>query len=182
MSELDELRARAASGAPFELVLFWGHTPKSAGAVDKACLSQWYPAPFDVDGRRYPTAEHCMMAAKARLFGDEETRARVLAAPDPATAKKLGREVRGFDNERWTAARVGIVRAASHAKFAQNEALGAFLRATGDAVLAEASATDPIWGIGLAESDARAQDPCTWIGLNLLGFALMDARARLRVG
>ena len=44
---------------------------------------------------------------------------------------------------------------------------------------AEASPLDRIWGIGLAGDDERAQDPARWRGLNLLGFALMEARARL---
>ena len=53
---------------------FWGHTPKQAGTVGPECLSQWYPAPFEVDGVRFATAEHYMMWGKARLFGDEEPR------------------------------------------------------------------------------------------------------------
>jgi len=39
---------------------------------------------------------------------------------------------------------------------------------------------DRIWGIGLATGDERAASPETWRGLNLLGFALMEARHRLR--
>jgi ribA/ribD-fused uncharacterized protein len=51
---------------------------------------------------------------------------------------------------------------------------------TGHRVLVEASPLDRIWGIGLAATDPRAEDPSAWRGLNLLGFALMDARERLR--
>jgi len=43
----------------------------------------------------------------------------------------------------------------------------------------EASPLDLVWGIGLAAADERAQDPQRWRGLNLLGFALMEARERL---
>ena len=46
-------------------------------------------------------------------------------------------------------------------------------------MLVEASPLDRIWGIGLAADDQRAADPAPWRGLNLLGFALMEARARL---
>jgi len=43
-------------------------------------------------------------------------------------------------------------------------------------VLVEASPLDRVWGIGLAADDPRAADPAGWRGLNLLGFALMEAR------
>ena len=55
----------------------------------------------------------------------------------------------------------------------------AFRTRTGDAVLVEASPVDRIWGIGLAADDPRARDPSIWLGLNLLGFALMKVRAQL---
>jgi ribA/ribD-fused uncharacterized protein len=55
-----------------------------------------------------------------------------------------------------------------------------FLLSTGDRVLVEASPVDRVWGIGLAADDPRAQSPAQWRGLNLLGFALMDARDGLR--
>jgi predicted NAD-dependent protein-ADP-ribosyltransferase YbiA (DUF1768 family) len=36
-----------------------------------------------------------------------------------------------------------------------------------------------VWGIGLAASDEHAEQPARWRGLNLLGFALMEARRQL---
>jgi ribA/ribD-fused uncharacterized protein len=54
-------------------------------------LSQWWPAQFTVAGRRYPTAEHWMMAEKARLFGDDEAAAQILQAGSPKQAKQFGR-------------------------------------------------------------------------------------------
>jgi ribA/ribD-fused uncharacterized protein len=80
-------------------------------------LSQWWPAPFTVAGLSYPSAEHFMMAAKAALFGDAATAARIREAPDPAAAKTFGRQVRGFDERRWAAERFGIVVAGNLAKF-----------------------------------------------------------------
>ena len=47
-------------------------------------------------------------------------------------------------------------------------------------MLVEASPVDRIWGIGLAADDERAANPARWRGLNLLGFALVRARAILR--
>jgi len=64
-------------------------------------------------------------------------------------------------------------------KFRQNPALGDFLRSTRTKVLVEASPLDRIWGIGLSADAPEAQDPLRWRGLNLLGFALMEAREQL---
>ena len=58
-----------------------------------------------------------MMAGKARLFGDAEACRRILQAPSPGAAKRLGREVRNFDEDVWVEARFGIVVRGSTAKF-----------------------------------------------------------------
>lgn len=120
-----------------------------------------------------------MMAEKARLFGDLATRKRVLAASTPGEAKQLGREVTPWNQDTWAAHRFEIVVRASVGKFASNAPLRAFLLATGDRVLVEASPRDRIWGIGMAKNDPSAENPLEWHGLNLLGFALMQARAQL---
>jgi ribA/ribD-fused uncharacterized protein len=147
--------------------------------VGKECLSQWYGAPFTLDGRTFPTAEHYMMFRKATLFGDQGSADKILAAPNPGAAKALGRGVRGFVQAVWDEQNLPIVAAGNEAKFGQNPELKTFLLATGTRVLVEASPTDRVWGIGLAEDDDRAKNPLEWKGRNLLGFALMIARSRL---
>jgi len=159
-------------------VFFW--RPPSQDPSPQACLSQWAASPFEVDGQRYPTAEHWMMAEKARLFGDAEIEARVLAAAHPKSVKALGRKVRGFDDATWCEARQQIVLEGSLHKFRQNPALLEFLLSTRDATLVEASPYDRIWGIGLRADQPAARDPSRWRGLNLLGLALMEARTQLR--
>ncbi|WP_189132971.1 NADAR family protein [Wenjunlia tyrosinilytica] len=174
-----ELTAAVAGDPGLEYLLFWGHRPQRDGSVGPGCLSQWWPSPFEVEGTRYATAEHWMMAGKARLFRDEEALGRVLEAPHPGAAKSEGRSVRGFDEQTWRAHRYELVVRGSEAKFAARPELRAFLLGTAPRVLVEASPVDRIWGIGLAADDERASDPQRWRGLNLLGFALMEARARL---
>jgi ribA/ribD-fused uncharacterized protein len=161
-------------------LFFWGHQPSRDGSVTASCLSQWWPSPFTVDGRVFPTAEHYMMFSKAMLFGDADVAARVLDAGHPNEAKTLGRVVRGFDEETWAGNRYDIVVAGSVAKFGQNDDLRAYLLGTGNRVLVEASPLDRVWGIGLTADDERARSPDRWLGLNLLGYALMDAREKLR--
>ncbi|MER7761995.1 NADAR family protein [Streptomyces sp. NPDC097619] len=182
MEKIDKLIEQVNRGVRVKYLPFWGHRPRPDGRLGASCLSQWWPAPFTVGEIRYATAEHWMMAEKARLFGDAEAEAKVLAARSPAQAKKEGRLVRGFEESRWTAERYGIVVEGSVHKFASSPDLTAYLLGTGARVLVEASPVDRIWGVGLAPDDERALDPARWRGLNLLGFALMDARERLRAG
>ena len=120
-----------------------------------------------------------LMAGKARLFKDDEALVQILDAPDPHTAKALGRSVRGFDDKVWKANARKIVTEGNVHKFSQNEQLMEFLLATGDAVIVEASPRDQIWGIGLGQENPRALDPTQWRGQNLLGFALMDVRSAI---
>lgn len=169
----------AAATAEVELLFFWGHTPKTPGAVDNACLSQWFPAAFEIDGVRYATAEHFMMAEKARLFRDEAALRVVLASATPAAAKKAGRAVKNFDDQAWSRARSEAVVRGNLAKFDQNAAMGAHLKSTGRKILVEASPRDRIWGIGMGASNPDARHPAKWRGQNLLGFALVQARRQL---
>jgi ribA/ribD-fused uncharacterized protein len=166
--------------ADAKYLFFWGHTPKQKGVVDKSCFSQWYPAAFVVAGDSYATAEHWMMAEKARLFGNDDVRQRIIAAKHPAEAKKLGREVQDFDPQVWDAHKYDLVKTGNYHKFSQHPELHAYLLTTGDRVLVEASPVDAIWGTGLAADHPDAMQPTRWPGQNLLGFALMEVRDQLR--
>jgi len=177
--DLDELQRSVRKGGRPKFVLFWGHTPASSGVLGKECFSQWYPAPFVLEGERFATAEHYMMWSKAKLFEDDAAMRAALAAFSPSAAKAIGRGVRGFDDTRWNAHRFAIVVRGTRAKFEQHPALLAYLLGTGNRVLVEASPVDRIWGIGLAADDERAENPLAWRGQNLLGFALMRVRAEL---
>jgi ribA/ribD-fused uncharacterized protein len=178
----DALVTALRAGAKVRYLHFWGHRARPDGQVSASCLSQWWPSPFTVDGVTYGTAEHWMMARKARLFGDREAERRALSAKHPSQAKKAGRLVRGFDEAIWERERFAIVVEGSVHKFTAHPDLRAFLLGTGDRVLVEASPVDRVWGIGLPASDEAATDPERWRGPNLLGFALMEARGRLSGG
>jgi len=142
-------------------------------------FSQWYACRFVVDGVTFRCAEQYMMYGKALLFGDKEIGAEILVAEHPKTQKALGRKVKDFDQGVWERERMRIVKAGNRAKFTQNEELLATLLATKGTTLVEASPFDRIWGIGLAATDPRAQDPKQWKGRNLLGYVLTELRDEL---
>ena len=142
-------------------------------------FSQWYRCTFTVGENTFNCAEQYMMHGKALLFADRETAAKILAADHPRQHKALGRKVKPFDDATWKRERAAIVRAGNHAKFTQNAELLGQLLATKGTTLVEASPYDKIWGIGLAATDPRAQDPAQWKGQNLLGKILTELRDQL---
>jgi ribA/ribD-fused uncharacterized protein len=176
---IDWLKQQVEKGIAVDYFFFWGHTPKIPQAVDKSCLSQWYPASFVVNDKLYHTAEHWMMAKKAELFNDAEALSKILETPKPAAAKALGRTVKNFDKSVWEANAYEFVVEGNINKFSQNGSLRSFLLNTGRKIIVEASPQDFIWGIGLSQDRKEAMDPNTWRGNNWLGFALMETRDAL---
>ena len=89
--DLQELRRQYSRGKRFKYLYFWGHAQKqSSSMITKSCLSQWYYSGFVIDNIYYPTAEHYMMAEKARLFNDQQKVLEILKANNPKLAKSLG--------------------------------------------------------------------------------------------
>ena len=175
------IQERAQSGEQLKYLFFWGNQEREVGVISKACLSQWYDAPFTHQGHRYYTSEHWMMAEKARLFGEPETAKVIIQTRKPGKVKALGRQIAAFDQDVWNKHRFEIVVQGNVLKFLQNPRLQEFILSTGYRVLVEASPVDQIWGIGLAGHDPKARIVEEWKGENLLGFALMEVRDRLRL-
>ncbi|WP_353718637.1 NADAR family protein [Dyadobacter sp. 676] len=174
--DLEWLLEKSNQDSKMKFLHFWGHQPAKIGLITRSCLSQWWHAPFTIGGVQYRTAEHWMMAEKARVFGNDALRDKIIACHSPGEAKALGRMVQNFREEVWMENRCAIVLEGSIQKFSQNPELRGFLLNTGARILVEASPVDPVWGIGLAADDPHAADPRKWKGLNLLGFALMETR------
>ena len=103
-----------------------------------------------------------------------------MCTKDPATIKKLGREVLNFDDKTWGVKRPAILLTALREKFRQNPELSKKLVSTGTAPLGEASPTDAIYGIGMSASNDKARNAASWPGRNLLGRSLQQVRNEIR--
>lgn len=150
----------------------------------KNWLSNFHIAPIlmEAGGEKkiFKTTEHYFMWRKAIEFGDDETAAKILVVDTPLEAKRLGREVKYYNEQAWAQVRYSVMFEANLRKFQQHKDLGDRLVATGAKVLAEANPRDNIWGIGLAEDALEAINPSLWRGQNLLGLVLMEVRAALK--
>ncbi|MFD0862546.1 NADAR family protein [Sungkyunkwania multivorans] len=170
----EKIIERIESGENLKYLLFWGH--QKSDRITKSCFSQWYESEFEVNGIKFLTAEHYMMAEKALLFGDKEIYQEIIESEKAGKVKELGRKVKNFNQRIWEENRFEIVVRGNFHKFSQNTELSDFLKSTNDRILVEASPVDKIWGIGLAQNDENAEIPYFWNGLNLLGYALMETR------
>ncbi|QES90700.1 NADAR family protein [Rhizosphaericola mali] len=180
-NNLDNLKTAFEQKKNLEFLFFWGHQIPSDGSITKSCFSQWYPATFIENDIQFANTEQYMMAKKAELFGDLETQKRILAAHSPKEMKALGRLVKNFDADLWNNHKYDIVKQGNFLIFSQNKEMGDFLLNTNQKVIVEASPYDRIWGIGMLESHPHSKNPTLWNGENLLGFALMEVRALLKM-
>ena len=139
--------------------------------------SQWYPTKFVFKGVTYTSSEQWMMAMKAASMNDYLSYAKIMSSSDPQYIKQLGREVKDYDDDKWSKERYEVVVFGNYLKFNQNNELREWLINTKDQIIVEASPTDKIWGIGLSVKDAYAGKE--WQGNNLLGKAIMDVRDKL---
>ncbi len=154
------------------MVLFW---------QNDSVFSNWYqPAKIMFSDIEFKNSEALFMYLKAKCFKDEVAMAKVVENQDPKEVKAIGRTIKNYDDDEWSAMRFSQMTIACYLKFKQNPELGQALVATGDKTLVEASPYDTIWGIGLRPDDPRALDESNWYGQNLLGKALVTVRNSLR--
>jgi ribA/ribD-fused uncharacterized protein len=124
--------------------------------------------------------EQYYMWRKAMFFHDSEIAEKIFHEKIPRNQKELGRQVKGFDIERWDFQKPGAMLDGLLHKFGQNEWLKQLLLSTGDLIIAEAADWDLEWGTGYTHLQDECFDRGKWKGKNLLGFSLMEVRENLR--
>ena len=128
-------------------------------------FSNFSPHPFELKGRRWPTAEHYFQAQK---FAGTEHEEIIRLAASPMAAAQLGRDRQRPLRGDWELVKEDIMREALRAKFTQHPALRVALRDTGSLILVEHTANDRYWG-----------DGGNGTGQNRLGRLLMELREQL---
>lgn len=119
-----------------EPILFYGRNSSHPQ------LSNFFYAPFELEGRVWPTVEHYYVAMKN---SDPEWQERVRKTESPGRVKRMGRQVQLRDN--WDTIKIIFMEKAVRAKFSQNHALRHLLIDTGNRPLHE-NCEDPWWGGG----------------------------------
>lgn len=143
-------------------------------------LSNWYLSSFELDGIRFSSMEQYIMYNKCVEFGDTDSVKAVMATDVPAEQQKIARKAFGYNDKIWAGRRQLVALKGLMAKFSQNEDLKTKLLDTGDAYLVECAYQDVIWACGIRLNENERFDASNWRGTNILGFALMEVRDRLR--
>jgi len=137
-------------------------------------FSNWTPSEFVVDGLTFNCGEQYMMYEKAMTFGDKRTAQLIMESPSPRDQKKLGRQVRNYDDKVWEQVRFKKVKKGLMEKYKQDPFFNNYLKERKDKIIVEASPYDAIWGIGLSENDPNILEKKEKWGQNLLGKCIME--------
>ena len=132
------------------------------------------------NGTLYWTIEQLIAAEKARIYGDETLRKKILATRSINDFIKMRDTLKGGPQEEiWNKQLPDILNKATFAKFEQNEDIRNKLLSTGNVSLAFGS-RDKLLGVGIAYDKPHVLDKSQWVGKNLLGAAVTYARSKLR--
>ena len=140
-------------------------------------FSNFYKCDFELRGKRFVSSEQAFMYCKAKLFKDEEIAKMIINESNPAKCKKLGRKVRGFNEEIWNEKKERYMYLICLNKFSQNNMLRDKLIETDSKVIVECSPYDREWGIGISVDEMINGEK--WKGKNKLGYVLMEVRKHL---
>ena len=125
-------------------------------------------------------SEKALMLCKAAAMGDSAQYIAIAAEASAAKCKRMGSNITSWDEDRWQHIICGVAFCILRQKFAV-PALRAVLLDTGDKFLAEATAHDHTWAIGISiKMPTIYAVPAKWKGSNVLGWALMQVRAMIR--
>ena len=126
-------------------------------------------------------SEKAIMLCKAAGMGDLAAFDAIAESTIPGDAKRLGRSIQPFDQGLWNNLVLSVAYEVALQKFTQLRDLQEILLSTGDRMIAEMTSEDSIWGTGVDIGSTEAADASKWLGTNILGWALVEARATLRV-
>ena len=122
-----------------EKVFFFGRS---------APFSNFFPAPFRLDGRDWKCTEQYYQARKADEHNDEAAYENIMITSDPAEMYHIGRQI--HTSPRWNQGMAKkVMEKANFSKYDQNEHLKTVLKSTTGKMIVEANAKDHYWGIGI---------------------------------
>ena len=141
-------------------------------------FSNWHPAPFTINGRKYSCSEQYYLYQKAVFAKDTEKASEILKAEDPAVMKKSASSLQ-LNVQQWNRVSRTHMKDAIAAKFSQNPRLKNALIETSPTQLVECNRFDSFWSCGLNLYALGVEDRDNWTGKNVLGQLLTELRGEM---
>ena len=145
----------------------------------RTIFSNFRWAPLTINGLTFENCEKYIQYRKADLFNDEETIVAILESHNPYEIKRLGKKVKGFNEEEWNAILPDVAYDVNKLKYVTHKDMGNLLMSTHPKRLAEATDEDP-WGCGLHLNHRDVLDVTKWKrNPGVMGDVLMRIRSDL---
>jgi N-glycosidase YbiA len=129
-------------------------------------FSNFSKHPFEADGKKWPTSEHCFQAQK---FAGTIHQERARLAASAKEAARIGRDRSLPMRPVWEDVKLEVMRSPLRHKFNAHSTLVQLLLSTADEEIIGQTTDDIHWGCGTNRD-----------GLNMLGRLLMELRAAYR--
>ena len=140
--------------------------------------SNMYPATFTLDGQEFSSTEQYLQSKKASLFDDDQSEAKILNTQSPYEAKRIGNNIKNFNEQKWQSSAFDIAVRGVYEKFHQNTVLGDRLLASNKQI--HESSLDRYWGTGIHLKSSQALDVQNWHGEGLMSRILDAVREMLK--
>lgn len=172
-------KLKADSDSKFNLIFeinsngqYSASSPLSGWVVSYFCESEEEP--------EFKNLEQYIQFQKALLFDDENIAAKILGTSSPWELRGIENSISNYDEAIWERLCYSVVAYGNYLKFDSDIRWREYLLDTGNDILVYADENDTLLGIGLSKDDPDVCNPEKWKGKNIFGFALMDARDKLR--
>ena len=122
-------------------------------------LSNFFPAPFQLDGIRYVSSEQFIQSTKAKFFGDLDTYNQLLCVSTSHECKELSRQIKNVNEEKWSECAWELCFPGIRAKFYQNPyCMDTLITKTSTKRIMECT-SDKLWGNGSPLQDPDCLNP-----------------------
>jgi len=146
-------------------------------------LSNCFIRPYVAnDGTIYNCAQQHFQIEKAKFFSDFDTLKQIAAHTSPVWQKRLGREIKGFNQKDWDRIRTTVMHDVIYQKFLSDTYLTHLLLGdlTPQTIVAEASPRwEKFWGTARPLISPYVFDVNQWDGQNMVGKCIMEVYAEL---
>ena len=142
-------------------------------------LSNFYPAPFTHEGKKYHCSEQFIQSQKAKLFKDKGALKRIEQSTTGYQCKMEGQNISKTNQEEWSRKAKNLCLPGIRQKFVENAIpRDLLLKKTKGKRIVECC-KDTVWGCGMAIHNDKCLDTLLWTNQGIMGEILEVVRSEL---